>query len=115
MGNAYVGQNEFKIMNAWGTFQHAMDISFVGENNKFIVVYLDDITIFSWSYDEHLKHLKETFQKCKNNGLSLNPKKSLFAMEGRPLQHIVIVKGICIDPDRVEAIQKINLPRNKRK
>jgi hypothetical protein len=48
-------------------------------------------------------------------GLSLNPKKSYFTMqEGKFLGHIVSPKGIKIDPTRVEAIQKINAPRNKK-
>ena len=67
-----------------------MDIAFTGEKNKFIVVYLDDITIFSRSDEEHLKHLKQTFQKSRKFRLSLNTKKSLFAIEeGRLLGHIV--------------------------
>ena len=92
-----------------------MDIAFPRETGKFIVVYLDDMIVFSQSDEEHLRHLKQTFQKCRKYGLSLNPKKFLFAMEeGRLLGHIVISKGICIDPDRVDAIQKINIPRNKK-
>ena len=37
----------FSLMNAGATFQRAMDIAFVGEKEKFVVIYLDDITIFS--------------------------------------------------------------------
>jgi hypothetical protein len=36
----------FGLMNAGATFQHAMDIAFVGERDKFVVIYLDDLTIF---------------------------------------------------------------------
>ena len=68
----------FGSMNVGATFQRAMDIAFVGERDKFVVIYLDDITVFSKSYDEHLKHLKQTFLKCRKYGLSLNPKKSHF-------------------------------------
>ena len=47
--------------------------------------------------------------------MSLNPKKSLFAMdEGKLLGHIISKDGICIDLARVEAIQQIDLPRNKK-
>ena len=104
----------FRRINVGATFQCAMDIAFAREMNKFIAVYLDDITIFSHSDEKHLKHLKQTFQKCRKFGLSLNPKKSLFVMEeGQLLGNIVTSKGICIDPNRVDAIQKINIPRNK--
>lgn len=58
-----------------------MDIAFVGEKYKFIVIYLDDITLFSQSNAKHLNHLKQTFQKCKKYGFSLNSNKSLFAMQ----------------------------------
>jgi hypothetical protein len=90
-----------------------MDISFMGERDKFVVIYLDDLTIFSKSDAEHLTHLKQTFEKCQKFGLSLNPKKSHFTMqEGKLLGHIVSRYGIKIDPKRVEAIDTINIPRN---
>jgi hypothetical protein len=44
----------FGMMNAWATFQRAMDISFVGGKDIFMVIYLDDITIFSKPDEEHL-------------------------------------------------------------
>jgi hypothetical protein len=78
-----------------------------------VVIYLDDLTIFSKSDEDHLIHLKQTFEKCRKFGLSLNPKKSHFAMqEGKLLGHIVSRDGIKIDPKRVEAIETINIPRN---
>ena len=105
----------FGLMNAGENFQRAMDIAFVGEKDKFVVIYLDDITIFSQSDDEHLKHLKQTFLKCRKFGLSLNPKKSHFVVqEGKLLGHLVSADGIRIDPERVKAIMKISLLRIKK-
>ena len=70
-----------------------------------LVIYLDDITVFSKTDIENLCHLKKVFLKCRRFGLSLNPKKSLFSMqEGKLLGHIVSAEGVRIDPDRVEAI-----------
>jgi hypothetical protein len=54
----------FGLMNAGATFQRAMYISFVGERDKFLVIYLNDLTIFSKSDAQHLVHLKQTFEKC---------------------------------------------------
>jgi hypothetical protein len=80
-----------------------------------VVIYLDDITVFSKTDIEHHSHLKKVFLKCRRFGLSLNPKKSLFAMqEGKLLGHIVSAEGVRIDPDRVEAIQALSLPRSKK-
>jgi ribonuclease HI len=105
----------FGLMNAGATFQRAMDIAFIGEKDRFMVIYLDDITVFSRSDKEHCSHLRKVFSKCRRFGLSLNPKKSLFAMEeGKLLGHIVSVEGVRIDPSRVEAIQTLSLPRSKK-
>jgi hypothetical protein len=105
----------FRLMNAGATFQRAMDIAFVEERDKFIVIYLDDITVFSNSDDEHLNNLKHVFQKCRRFGISLNPKKSSFAMqEGKLLGHVISKEGIEIYPSRVAEIQKIDNPKNKK-
>jgi hypothetical protein len=105
----------FGLMNAGATFQRAMDIAFIGEKDKFVVIYLDDITVFSKTDIEHHSHLRRVFLKCRRFGLSLNPKKSLFSMqEGKLLGHIVSAEGVRIDPDRVEAIQALSLPRSRK-
>ena len=78
----------FGLMKAGATFQRSMDIAFIGD--RFVVIYLDDVTVFSGSDDEHLEHLQKKIQKCRNFGLSLNPNKYLFALEeGKLLGHIV--------------------------
>jgi hypothetical protein len=105
----------FGLMNAGATFQRAMDIAFIREKDQFIVIYLDDIMVFSRSDKEHHCHLRRVFSKCRRFGLSLNPKKSLFAMiEGKLLGHIVLAEGVTIDPSRVEAIKTLSLPRSKK-
>eukprot|EP00253_Pinus_taeda_P003249 PITA_03249 len=105
----------FSLKNVGATFQRAMDLAFANEKDAFLVVYMDDLTVFSKSDEEHMYHLKTIFQKCRNYGLSLNSKKSLFAMEeGKLLRHIISKNGIHIDPARVQAIQQIELPQNKK-
>ena len=90
-------------------------MAFTNEKDVFLVVYLDDLTVFSKSDEDHMYHLKIVFQKCRKYGLSLNPKKSLFTFEeGKLLAHIISKDGICIDPSCIEAIKKIDLPRNKK-
>ena len=68
-------------MNAGATFQREMDIYFVDEIGRFIVIYLDDITVYSKTYEEHLLHLRRLFEKCRRFGISLNPKKTLFGFK----------------------------------
>ena len=70
----------FGLMNVGATFQRAMDIAFSEEIGYFIVIYLDDITVYSKTDEEHLIHLRKVFEKCKKIGLSLNRKKTLFGL-----------------------------------
>ena len=105
----------FGLKNAWTTFQRAMDITFANEKDVFLVIYLDDLTIFYKFDEEHLHHLRIVFQRCRKFGISMNPKRSLFAMEqGKLLGHIISKNGIHIDPARVEAIQQLDFRRNKK-
>jgi hypothetical protein len=105
----------FRLMNAGATFQRPMDIDFSNEKDKFIVIYLDDIIVYSASDEEHLKHLRRAFQKCKKFGISLNPKNSNFGMEeGKLVGHIISKEGIKIDPNRFEGILKLAHPEAKK-
>eukprot|EP00253_Pinus_taeda_P011398 PITA_11398 len=54
----------FGLINAGATFQRAMDIAFKGLVNKAIVIYLDDITVYSKKQSDHLRDLKQIFQQC---------------------------------------------------
>jgi hypothetical protein len=102
----------FSLMNTGATFQRAMDITFTEEKVKFILIYLDDIMVFSDSDEQHIEHIKK---KCKKFDISLNPKKSNFGMqEGKLLGHIISKEGIKIDPNMVEGILKINTPQSKK-
>ena len=102
----------FRLMNVGATFQRAMDIAFVGLKDKFVLIYLDDLTVYSNIHEEYLQHLRRVFLKCRQFGISMNPKKSQFSLrEGKLLGHIVSAKGVKIDPIRVEAIQKLSIPR----
>ena len=79
-----------------------MDIVFEDERDRFVVIYMDDIIVYSRSDREHIKHLEKVFLKCRKYGISLNPRKSNFALEeGKILGHIISKEGIRIDPDRV--------------
>jgi hypothetical protein len=105
----------FGLMNVDTTFQREMDISFSEEKDRFVVIYLDDINVYSKNNQDHLMHLKQVFQKYRKFGISLNPKKSNFVMqEGKLLGHVISEDGIRIDPSRVASIQKIGIPRNKK-
>ena len=105
----------FGLINAGSTFQRAMEIAFHGLIGRSALVYLDDITIFSKRREEHAFHLKQIFECCRKYGISLNPKKCVFAVtEGKLLGHLVSKKWISIDPERIKVIEQIPLPHNKK-
>eukprot|EP00253_Pinus_taeda_P016073 PITA_16073 len=103
----------FGLINAGATFQRVMDIAFKGLINRIVVVYLDDITVFSKERSNHLHDLNQIFQRCKRYGISLNPNKSFFALDkGKLLGFIVSKDGIYIDPDRIKEISESPFPHN---
>ena len=69
----------FGLMNGPAVFQKLMQQVVMGlkpeEGPDHIVVYLDDILVFSKSLDEHGNHLKQVFKRIEEVGLKLNPKK----------------------------------------
>ena len=76
---------------------------------------MDDITVYSKFDMEHIKHLEKFFLKCRKYGISLNPRKSNFALEeGNLLGHVISKDGIKIDPKRISAIIIIEEPNNKK-
>ena len=95
----------FGLINAGATFQREMDIAFRGLIGKFVVIYLDDVTVFSKDRADHLSHLRKVFERCRKYGILLNPKKSVFAVtECKLLGFVVSKQGINIDPERNHAI-----------
>ena len=103
----------FGLTNAGATFQRAMDYAFKGLIGKFIEIYQDDLTVFSKDGISHINHIRQVFDRCREYGISLNPAKSVFGVtEWKLLGHIISKDGIKIDPERIEAIQKIPLPHN---
>ena len=51
----------FGLMNAWATFQRAMDIAFAKEKGTFVVIYMDNIIVYSKFDRDHLKHLEKIY------------------------------------------------------
>ena len=64
-GTFHYAKMPFGLKNAGATFQWAMGLDFTNEKDVFLVVYLNDLTVFSKSEEEHMHHLKTVFQKCK--------------------------------------------------
>jgi len=75
-------------------------MAFGGLINKCVVVYLDDVMVYSKNRSDHISHLTRIFERCRKYGISLNPRKTIFGVdEGKLLGHIISKDGINIDPE----------------
>jgi len=68
----------FGLTNAPATFQRMVNILLSGLNWKSCMAYLDDIIIFSNTFDQHLDHLREVFERLRQQNLKLSPAKCKF-------------------------------------
>ena len=101
----------FGLHNAPATFQRAMQEVLRGLNWQFVLCYLDDVIIFSNSFSEHLCHLKQVFDRFRQAGLKLQPKKCSFGQkEVKYLGHIVSENGVATDPDKVKIVKEYPPP-----
>ena len=96
----------FSLTNAPGGFQWFLNTIFADLLDVFIVIYLDDILIYSQDEKEHVTHVSEVLQWLWKNGLYANGKKCLFHSNSvNYLGHLISPDGLKMDPDKVKVIQ----------
>ena len=105
-----MGLYEFRVLcfgltNAPGTFQNIMNNMLKDVFGKFVLVYLDDIVIFSKSKAEHYKHLQIVLQLLRRHTMYANLGKCNFVQpELQFLGHIVGADGLRVDPKKVAIV-----------
>ncbi|UYV76975.1 hypothetical protein LAZ67_14002656 [Cordylochernes scorpioides] len=103
----------FGLCNAPATFERMMDKILKGLKWTMALCYLDDIVVYSKSFNEHLHRLEIILQCLDKAELRLNPKKCLFGTKRiRVFGHLVDSKGIYPDPEKIEAIAKFPTPKS---
>jgi len=76
--------------------------------DKVAIPYLDDIIVFSRTFEEHVEHLRTVLRKLRENGVKLKLRKcSLFKRKVRFLGRVVSGDGYRMDPGCVQAIEKL--------
>src|SRR3954463_10260730 len=95
----------FVLTNAPATFSRMMNSIFMEYLDKFIVVYLDDILIYSNNEEEHAEHLRLVLMKLQEHRLYAKFSKCVFWLpEVTYLGHMISAKGIAVNPERVQAV-----------
>ena len=101
------------LCNSPSTFQRLMELAFGDMNMSKLVLYLDDILVFSTTFEEHLLRLREVFERLTKYGLKLKGEKcELFQKQVSHLGHVVNADGVSVDPGKVERIQNWSVPVN---
>lgn len=116
------GLFEFRVMpfgltNAPGVFQRLMQRVLAGLNpldgQEFVSVYIDDILVYSRSWEDHLQHLKAVFNRLTKVGLRLKPVKCHFARsELEYLGHVITCHGLKTNPRLIQAVREFPTPKN---
>lgn len=112
----HLGQFEFKVLcmgltNAPATFQETMNRVFAPYLGKFVLVYLDDIMVYSKSAEEHKGHLRIVLELLRKHKFYAKMSKCDFCKrEVKFLGHIVSEEGLRVDPAKVEVVQKWPTP-----
>jgi hypothetical protein len=103
----------FGLKNAPGTFQGLMN-SILGDLiDRGVLVYIDDILVYTEDLEGHLSLLQEVFERLRKNSLKANPKKCLlFQSQVDFLGHRISVDGVRMDVGKVETIKDWKIPGN---
>jgi hypothetical protein len=95
----------FGLKNAPAHFTYLMNLVFMPELDKFVVVFIDDIMIDSKNEDEHAKHLRIVLTRLREHQLYAKFSKCVFWLEEiQFLGHVLSAKGIAVDPCKVHDI-----------
>src|SRR6185437_2129902 len=95
----------FGLTNGPAYFMYLMNSVFMPELDKFIVVFIDDILIYSKDEEEHAKHLHIVLQRLREHKLYAKFSKCEFWLKEVPfLGHVISAKGISVDPGKVQDV-----------
>jgi hypothetical protein len=103
----------FRLTNAPAHFMYLMNSVFMPELDKFVVVFIDDILIYSKSEEEHAQHLRVILHRHRDHQLYTKFSKCAFWLnEVLFLGHIISVEGIAVGPSKVQEVLDWKSPRS---
>ena len=103
----------FGLCNAPASFERLMERVLSGLHWKICLVYLDDIIVYSNSFEQHIERLQQVLDCLNAAGLKLKPQKCrLFKTEVLYLGFIVCAEGVKSDPEKVQKVRDWPVPSN---
>jgi len=103
----------FRLTNAPNTFMRLIIQVLHTFIDKFVIVYFDNILIYSKGLDEHIGHLRQVLEVLRKESLYANLQKCDFCMDKIIfLGYVVSAKGIDMDEAKVKAIQEWPMPKS---
>ena len=103
----------FGLTNAPPQFQRLMSRVLLGLEWKICLVYIDDVIVFSSTFEEHIHRLRLVFDRFRQANLKLKPSKCHFAQASvNYLGFIVSSKGVLPDPDKLAAVDSFPVPKS---
>ena len=105
----------FGLTNAPATFQHMMNDIFQDLRGVYVIIYLDDILIFSEDRASHTGHVQEVLRRLQENDLFCKPEKCEFFQSSVEYLGMIIGKGtVAMDPAKVDAVTSWPQPEKLR-
>ena len=106
----------FGLKDAAPSFERMMTMTLSGLINNSVLVYLDDVIVFSKGPKEHLEKLQAVLERFKETGLTLKLNKCAFFRRNiKYLGHRVSSQGVELDPDKAKTIESYKPPDNRDK
>jgi hypothetical protein len=103
----------FGITNAPAYFMYLMNSVFMIELDKFVVVFIDDILVYSKNKEEHAEHLRIVLQRLRDHRLYAKFSKCEFWLDSvKFLGHTLSKEGISVDPSKVQEVMEWKPPKS---
>ena len=103
----------FGLTNAPASFQQFMNEIFRDMADEFVVVYLDDILVYSKDPSKHESHVRMVLERLRKHNLHVKPEKCTFHTDTVAyLGFRISPQGMCMDPEKTRAIRSWPAPRN---
>lgn len=95
----------FGLCNAPSTFQAIMNVIFQPYLHKFVLVFFDDILVYSLDWQSHLVHVRQVFELLRQNRFFIKLKKYVFGQQKLEyLGHIITPNGVQVDQSKIQVM-----------